>query len=310
MPLIWYLTLLYLPSGNSTVYGLTVPRGVTVAVLASELQQAGLLRSSLHFKLAARLRGLDRRLKAGDYLIQGTMPPATILAKLASGQTDSRKFTLPEGYSIYQAAELLDRQQLLSGSKFIAACRSRELLEELKIDALSVEGYLYPGTYQVGFKTNEFDLIREMVQEFRRKTAALEQQIAASGMSLNRLVILASMVEREAVAAPEKPLIASVFLNRLKINMPLQSDPTAVYGVKVFGGKVTGADVRRESPYNTYLIKGLPPGPIGNPGIDAFQAVLKPAQTPYLYFVARKDGTHQFSRTLSEHNLAVARYLK
>jgi UPF0755 protein len=129
-------------------------------------------------------------------------------------------------------------------------------------------------------------------------------------MRLEQVVILASMVEREAVTPEEKPLIASVFLNRLRVGMPLQSDPTAIYGVKVFGGNVTKQDLQRESPYNTYRIPGLPLGPIGNPGMEALQAVLQPAKTGYLYFVARKDGTHQFSQTLQEHTQGVERYLK
>lgn len=310
LPLVWYLLLLYLPAVSVKPYALTIPRGGTVASLATELQGVGMLRSSFHFRLAARLRGLDRHLKAGDYLLLPSMKPVDILQKLALGQADSKKFTLPEGYSIYQAAELLDKSQLLSRTKFLDACHDPLLLKELQITAPSVEGYLFPDTYQIGFKTDEKTLIRDMVREFRRRIAQLDPQRDISGSSLKRLVILASLVEREAVVASEKPLIASVFLNRLRLGMPLQSDPTAVYGIKVFGGKVTGADVRRESAYNTYRIQGLPPGAIGNPGIDALKAVLRPAQTQYLYFVARKDGTHQFSQTLSEHNQAVTRYLK
>jgi UPF0755 protein len=126
----------------------------------------------------------------------------------------------------------------------------------------------------------------------------------------HEILTLASMIEKEAVSPEEKPLISSVFHNRLRTGMPLQSDPTAVYGVRAFQGKVTGADIRRTSPYNTYLVKGLPPGPIGNPGVDAIRAALHPADTKYLYFVARQDGTHQFSRSLDEHNRAVRRYLK
>lgn len=310
LPLVWYLILLYLPAASIKPYTLTIPRGGTVASLATELQDAGILRSRLHFMLAARLRSLDRYLKAGDYILLPAMKPADILQKLILGQTDSKKFTLPEGYSIYQAAELLEKSQLLSRKKFLDACHDPLLLKELQISAPSVEGYLFPDTYQVGFKTDEKTLIKDMVREFRRRITKLETQHDIPENSLKRLVILASLVEREAVISSEKPLIASVFLNRLKLGMPLQSDPTAVYGVKVFGGKVTGADVRRESAYNTYRIQGLPPGAIGNPGVDALKAVLKPAQTPYLYFVARKDGTHQFSQTLAEHNQAVNRYLK
>ena len=190
------------------------------------------------------------------------------------------------------------------------ACADQGVLHELGINARTVEGYLFPGTYQVGFQMNEVGLVTEMVREFRRKTEQLRPLLDASGMRLGQAVILASIIEREAVSPEEKTLIASVFLNRLRIGMPLQSDPTAIYGVKVFGGTVTKQDLQRSSPYNTYRIKGLPPGPIGNPGLEALQAVLQPAKTEYLYFVARKDGTHQFSRTLAEHNQGVDRFLK
>jgi len=307
----WYLLLLYLPSGRVTqVYGLTVPRGAGFASVANELKQAGMIRSSVHLRLVARLRGLDLRMQAGDYRISAAMLPAEILGKLANGQTDACKFTLPEGYSIYQAAELLEKQGIFDSERFLTACADQELLVKLGINGKTVEGYLYPGTYPVGFSMDEAGLITEMVREFRHRIGSLKARLDGSGRSLEQILILASMIEREAVSAEEKPLIASVFLNRLRIGMPLQSDPTAIYGVRVFGGTVTKQDLQRNSPYNTYRIKGLPPGPIGNPGFDSLLAVLHPAKTDYLYFVARMNGTHQFSRTLTEHNQGVVRFLK
>lgn len=307
----WYLILLYLPAGSpAQVYGLTVPKGAGFAAIARELRQAGVIRSSLHLRLVARLRGQDRRMQAGDYRISGAMLPSQILEKLADGQTDACKFTLPEGYSIYQAAELLEKQGIFDSAAFLAACTDQGLLHELGISARTVEGYLFPGTYQVGFQMNEVGLVTEMVREFRRRTEKLRPLLEASALRLGQAVTLASIIEREAVSPEEKPLIASVFLNRLRIGMPLQSDPTAIYGIRVFGGTVTKQDLQRSSPYNTYRVKGLPPGPIGNPGLAALQAVLQPAKTDYLYFVARKDGTHQFSRTLAEHNQGVDRFLK
>lgn len=309
--LLWYLLLLYLPAGTAVkVYALTIPKGAGFKGVATELAQAGVVRSSLHLRLVARLRGLDRRMQAGDYRLSAAMLPAEILEKLASGLTDACKFTLPEGYSTYQAAELLERQGIFGRQEFLDACDDSQLLKKLHIPARSVEGFLFPGTYQVGFQMSEVDLIKEMVREFRHRTERLNSLVSASGMSLLQVVTLASMVEREAMVAEEKPLIASVFLNRLKVGMPLQSDPTAVYGVKVFGGGVTKEDLQRKSPYNTYQIKGIPPGPIGNPGYDALVAVLAPARTDYFYFVARKDGTHQFSRTLAEHNQGIDRFLR
>lgn len=311
LALAWYFALLYLPAGDGKqVYGLTVPKGAGFAGIAAELGEAGVIRSSLHLRLVGRLRGLDRKMQAGDYRIASSMRPGEILDKLAAGLTDASRFTLPEGYSMYQAAELLQRQGIFDRDPFLDACSDPRLLKELGIQARTVEGFLFPGTYQVGFKMREADLVREMVREFRQRTGRLLPMVAASGMTLRQVVILASIVEREAMNAEEKPLIASVFLNRLRIGMPLQSDPTAIYGVKVFGGTVTRQDLQRKSPYNTYHIKGLPAGPIGNPGFDAMLAVLQPARTDYLYFVARKDGTHQFSRSLTEHNQGVRRFLR
>jgi UPF0755 protein len=308
---VWYLVLLYLPAGDgSRVYGLTVPKGAGFASVAQELKQAGLIRSSLHLRLVARLRSLDRKMQTGDYRISNAMLPIQILEKLANGQTDACKFTLPEGYTMYQAAELMEKQGIFDRKQFLSACENRALLDGLGIDAKTVEGYLFPGTYSVGFHMDEQGMVSEMVREFRRRTDGVKGLLDASHMTLGQVVTLASMIEREAVSREEKPLIASVFLNRLRIGMPLQSDPTAIYGVRVFGGTVTKQDLQRNSPYNTYRIKGLPVGPIGNPGLEALLAVLQPAKTDYLYFVARKDGTHQFSRTLAEHNQGVIRFLK
>jgi len=193
---------------------------------------------------------------------------------------------------------------------FLEACRDRVLLNKLGLPGKSVEGYLFPGTYLVGFHTDERSLITEMVREFRFRTTAFSQLLEQSGLDLHQVVTMASMIEREAVSIEEMPLISSVFHNRLRAGMPLQSDPTAIYGIRVFGGTVTRQDVQRNTPYNTYRFKGLPPGPIGNPGIEAMRAALHPAATDYFYFVARKDGTHQFSRTLKEHNQGVRRFLR
>jgi len=181
----------------------------------------------------------------------------------------------------------------------------------LSIPAKSVEGFLLPRTYTIKPGTDAATLIKEMVAQFR-STYVLKYANQAKSLGLPELDVLtlASMIEKEAVVPAERPLIASVFFNRLQKNMPLQSDPTAVYGIRAFAGKISKKDILRETPYNTYNINGLPPGPIGNPGEDSIKAVLSPARTSFLYFVARKDGTHHFSTTLEEHNRAVEKYLK
>jgi UPF0755 protein len=312
--ILWYLYCLFSPPGSgSVVRDISFPPGSGIRSLAQQLEQGGIIRSSRHFVLVARLRGTTQQLKAGEYRLNDGMTPDQILHKIVNGDVDYRKFTLPEGYSMYQAAELLEQKGYFKKDAFLEKCRDSELLKRFGISGPTVEGYLYPATYNLSRTEREDQLVEQMVNQFGRKYAVLP--VAASETSENtfdrrQIVILASMIEKEAISAEEKPLISSVFHNRLRIGMPLQSDPTAVYGVRAFSGAVSKADIQRPSPYNTYLIKGLPVGPIGNPGVGALQAALHPSKTEYLYFVARQDGTHQFSRTLDEHNRAVVKYLR
>ena len=307
--LFWYLCCLFVSPGNGTaVKDVSFPAGSGIRKLAAELKAAGIVRSSWHFILVSRLRGQAQRLKAGDYRLNDSMDVTTILNKLVNGDVDFRRFALPEGYSIYQAAELLEQKGFFSKDEFLKACRDPQVLSGLGIRAESAEGYLYPATYNLTKTGTAEQLVSQMTQRFEKAFTGIGS--GSSAVSRHEAVILASMIEKEAVTAEEKPLISSVFHNRLRIGMPLQSDPTAVYGVRAFSGKIKKADILRESPYNTYQIKGLPPGPIGNPGADAIKAALNPAKTPYLYFVARQDGTHQFSSSLAEHNQAVRQYLR
>jgi UPF0755 protein len=310
--LLWYFLCLFVPPGNgSVVRDISFPPGSGIRTLATELKAGGIIRSRWHFILMTRLRGNAHRLMAGDYRFNDGMTPGVVLKKLVAGDVDYLKFSLPEGYSIHQAAELLEQKGYFKSSEFLAKCRDTALLTRLGLREASVEGYLYPATYNLSRGGSEEQLIGQMVAQFEKKYAELKTGGGvAGGLTRHEVVTLASLIEKEAISSEEKPLISSVFHNRLRIGMPLQSDPTAVYGVRAFAGKVTRADIDRSSPYNTYLIKGLPPGPIGNPGSDALEAALHPAATQYLYFVARQDGTHQFSRTLEEHNRAVHRYLK
>ena len=308
---LWYLYSAEAVGSGRKVYGLTVPKGASFSHVSKELETAGIVRSGLYMRIAGRISGLDKKMQAGDYRLTDAMSPSVIIEKMANGVTDACKFTLPEGYSMFQAAELLEKLGIFGRDEFLEACRDTRLLVEAVIGgAVTAEGYLFPGTYQIGFQMDERGLVTEMLREFRRRTAGMNEEIASSGLTLHQVVTLASIVEKEALSAEEKPLIASVFRNRLKIGMPLQSDPTAIYGIKTFGGTVTREDIQRNTRYNTYRIKGLPPGAIGNPGIDSMNAVIKPASTDYLFFVSRKDGTHQFSRNLSEHNRGVSMFLK
>ncbi len=309
--LFWYLLCLFSSPGHgSVVCNISFPPGSGIRKLAGELKAAGVIRSSWQFVLMTRLRGDAHRLKAGEYRFSDDMTPDRILDKIVSGEVDYQKFSLPEGYSVYQAAELLEQKGYFKKDVFLEKCRDTALLQRLGLKETSAEGYLYPATYNLSRGGSVEQLLEQMVGQFNKAYATIEAGAGAGRFSRHEMVTLASMIEKEAVSAEEKPLISSVFHNRLRLGMPLQSDPTAVYGVRAFSGRVSKADIQRRSPYNTYLNKGLPPGPIGNPGRDAVQAAMNPAKTDYLYFVARQDGTHQFSRNLAEHNRAVVRYLK
>ena len=300
------------PHGDGQVSGIVdFAKGSSLRKLADELEARGIIGSARLLQLYARLRGVGNKVQAGTYQFNDAMTPAEILRKLVSGEIYEQRFALPEGYSIYQVAEMLEARGFFKNDDFLRACRNTTLLRELGIKGESVEGHLYPGTYNLLKVEDAAGLVRLMAAQFdkvyQERFASLE---SSSRLTRRQIITLASIVEKEAVAPAEKPLTASVFFNRLQKGMPLQSDPTAIYGVRAFGGKVSGSDVRRNTAYNTYLIRGLPPGPIGNPGADAIAAVLTPATSNYYYFVARKDGTHHFSTTLDEHNRAVNRYLK
>lgn len=307
----WAVFLAVPPGSGKHAWIYEFKEGYTLKRIAGQLEQTGVVSSEALFILYARFKGAEGRIKAGAYLFNDGMTPAGILHKLLTGDVYVRRFAVPEGYSMYQVAELLGRRGIFDRDVFLEQCVNPTLLEELGIRASSVEGYLYPSTYDITPHMTAEGLVREMVLQFRKHLAGeLEKSANAARMSTSEILTLASMVEKEAVAPGDKPLIASVFYNRLKKKMPLQSDPTAVYKIRAFAGKVSKRDIMSDSSYNTYKIIGLPPGPIGNPGRDAIEAVLNPARTNYLYFVSKMDGTHYFSTTLEEHNLAVRKYLK
>lgn len=307
-----YALFLALPAGDgSTVRIVDFAKGETLAQIAADLEREGVVSSARLFEIHARLEGASGRLQAGEYQFNDGMRPTEILRRMMTGEVHVRRFAVPEGYSIHQVAELLESQKFFSREGFLRAATDPTLLAELGIDGKSVEGYLFPSTYNVTRKMDEAALIRAMVAQFNKIYGERFTEVTRrSGMTRREIVTLASLIEKEAVVAAERPLISSVFHNRLARGMRLQSDPTAVYGVRAFGGTVTKQDIERPSPYNTYLIAALPPGPIGNPCEGAIEAALTPAHTSYLYFVAKKDGTHHFSTTLDEHNAAVNTYLK
>ncbi len=312
LPLVRFGVFLTAPAGRGdNVQVFDFEQGWTLKRIAGELETKKIVSSARLFILCARLRGDTTKVQAGTYQFNDGMTPNDILGKMVSGDVYVKRFAVPEGYSIFQIGELLEGRGLFKKEAFLTECFSPTLLKEMGIAGKSVEGYLYPSTYNIPPTMGAADLIQMMVNRF--DTVYGEKfagRAKAAGISTRQVVTLASMIEKEAVEPSERPLISSVFHNRLKKGMRLQSDPTAVYGVRAFAGTVTKQDITRPSPYNTYLIGGLPPGPIGNPGSAAIEAALHPAETSYLYFVAKKDGFHFFSTSLDEHNRAVQTYLK
>lgn len=287
-----------------------IPRGTGVGEIRGILARQHLLADDLRFLMLATLTGRAGHLRAGEYRIPAHATPLQILRLLEQGSIIREKVTIPEGLSIEQIAVLLAKDSWIDVQRFISLTRDRDFIRTLEIDQSSLEGYLFPDTYQLSrCDVTEEDILRMMTRRFK----IVWQEVSAGGkppMSRHQIVTLASIVEKETGVETERPLIAGVFLNRLARNMRLQSDPTVIYGIEDFDGDLTGKHLRLETPYNTYVIDGLPPGPICSPGQEAMEAVLQPADSPYLFFVSKNDRTHHFSSTLNEHNQAVFKYQK
>ncbi|MGD8982723.1 MAG: endolytic transglycosylase MltG [Desulfobacteraceae bacterium] len=287
-----------------------VKEGLSLKEVAGELDRKKIITSKVLFELWAELLGYSRKIKAGEYELGGHMAPKRILEKLIKGKVITYPVTVPEGFTAAQISELLHEGGLINKERFLSLINDPTLLKHHGISAPSLEGYLYPETYHFARGISARSTIDAMVGRFWQVVSPLKGRMDRVGMKLPELITLASIVEKETGLAEERPTIASVFLNRLKKGMRLESDPTVIYGIKDFDGNLTRKDLNRATPYNTYIIRGLPPGPIANPGLEAIRAVLYPAQTDYLYFVSRNDGSHHFSKTLSEHNKAVQIYQK
>jgi len=290
-----------------------VKKGSGLRKVAGELQEKGLIKSKDLFILWAMLKGGSRDIKAGEYSLNQSMPPVKIFTMLTSGAIKTHPLTIPEGLTAEQIADLLANKNLVNKKEFISLARDKSLAASHHIDGTSLEGYLFPDTYIITRDMDALALVELMVNRFWAIFNALKKDqkpVEGNLLSVHQIVALASIVEKETGCAEERPIIASVFLNRLKKRMRLESDPTVIYGLSNFDGNLKRKDLHYPSPYNTYLHYGLPPGPIANPGRDSLLAVINPAKTRYLYFVSKNDGSHYFSATLSEHNKAVARYQK
>jgi UPF0755 protein len=270
-----------------------------------------LIRSRWAFLWLGKTRDIDRKIRPGEYELDASLSSQEILAKLLSGRVVLHPVTIPEGYNLTQIADVLSTQQVTDAKEFTKLVRDRAYIATLGIEADSLEGYLFPETYSFPRGTKAREVITAMVDGLHRVwSAEMQEQAARMKLSLHQVLTLASVIEKETGSKEERELIAAVFHNRLRKKIPLQSDPTVIYGLPAFDGNIHKRDLSILSPYNTYRVQGLPPGPIASPGAHSLRAALFPAQASYLYFVSRNDGTHQFSSTLTEHNQAVEKYQK
>jgi len=287
----------------------TVGSGETGTGIALRLEDAGLIRSTITFEALIRIRKQQSALKTGTYRIEPQMRSRDILDLLVSGKQALVRVTVPEGYTLRQTADLLDKAEVVNRESFLVAARDPDLLKELGINAQSAEGYLFPDTYFLAHDTPGNEAVRIMVTALRsRLTERLPESMSFSPEEMHKRIILASIVEREYRLSEEAPRIAGVFWNRLRIGMALQSCATVVYIITEIQGKphpeiLYNRDIEIKHPFNTYLNRGLPPGPIANPGMTALKAVFRPEASRYLYFrlLDPKTGKHYFSESLDEH---------
>jgi UPF0755 protein len=287
-----------------------IERGMSLHFIAESLESNTIITDRNLFMLLALFHNHGKSIKAGEYKFNTSLRPVEVLAMLQEGKIYLHTAKVPEGFTSTQIAELLEDAKIAKKAKFLKLLTDKKLSAELKIDADSLEGYLFPNTYYFPRDTPEADVIREMVRQFWLvMTPELQAEIKKKGFALHEIVTLASIIEKETYAPEERALVSAVYHNRLKINMKLDSDPTVIYGLAAeFDGNLTRSDLQKDTTYNTYRRPGLPPGPIANPGKAALLAAVRPADVKYLYFVSKNNGTHEFSVSYSDHLQAVQKY--
>lgn len=298
------------PAQTSNKYiEIEIPRGTTFREAVEILSNEKLIRDKNIFLLIGILTGSDKKIRAGYYSIWGPMSPLDIFKTIRKGQIIEYEIKIVEGDSLLEIADKLSRSGIITREDFIKLSKDPDFLASYNIETTSIEGYIFPDTYKIPKGIRPEDAIGSMIDRMRKKYSdELLSRTAEMGMTENEVLTLASIIEKEAVVDSERPLISAVYHNRLKKKMRLQADPTAIYGIKSFREKIIKSDLRRKTPYNTYVFKGLPPGPIASPGLKSIIAALYPADVPYLYFVSKDDITHQFSKTAEEHLKAVKLY--
>ena len=289
-----------------------IPQGAGSVAIAKRLADAGVVRDVNSFRAALWVTGKGRRLQAGEYRFDQPVTAREVADKIARGDVYVRPITFPEGWTIKQMAALYESKGFGRAQDFTSAAKNAALVSAVDPDAKDLEGYLFPDTYNLKRKETAQELVPRMVAAFMKAlTPELMDKAESRGLTVRQFVTLASIVEKETGNKEERPLVAAVYANRLKIGMPLQCDPTVIYALDRAGrynGNLTRDNLQYDSPYNTYRYTGLPPGPIASPGRASLAAAASPADAPYLYFVSKNDGTHAFAATLEEHNRNVQQY--
>lgn len=289
-----------------------IPSGLGPQAIGQKLIAAGVVRDQWTYRVAIWRSGQARRLQAGEYRFDRPMSALEVIGKIARGEVDLLPLTFPEGLTLREMARVFETSGFGTATDFLSAASAASLIRAVDPEASDLEGYLFPDTYSLSRHTDAPTLVRTMVDRFvKTLTPEIRAAAQARGLSVRQLVTLASIVEKETGKPEERPVVASVYSNRLRIDMPLQCDPTVIFAL-LRAGRYTGNlrrdDLQFDSPYNTYRYPGLPPGPVAAPGAASLLAAAQPATTEFLYFVSRNDGSHVFAKTLSEHNRNVQQF--
>ncbi len=283
--------------------------GMGLRQVAQALASKGLILRPGLFRLQVQIRGGGSRIHAGFYDFSPAMPPRSIYRHITEGRVAQRSFTVPEGFNLREIAAAIEKAGLGKREEILSLAKNADFASSLGSQTASREGYLFPDTYRFPLGISPRRILAKMAGTMKRKFGpALRRRAAERGLTVHQVLTLASVIEKETSVDAERPLVAAVFVNRLRKNMRLQSDPTVIYSLPHFDGNIRRRDLSYDSPYNTYRYKGLPPGPIASPGLASIRAALYPAESDFLYFVATQKGSHKFSRTYREHRQAVIRY--
>jgi len=307
---VFYIYLKRYPINNKTVI-IKIPKNSTAKIISYLLEDKKIVPAHNIFYILVKLTGNEKNLKSGEYKFDKGLSYFDILDILAKGKIYLYKVLIPEGLNIYEIAEILEKKEVIRDkNKFVEFCFDKRRIKNFLNNGFSMEGYLFPDTYRFYKNEDAEKIVKTMNNNFIKKVIP-EIKKSNTYLTLNEIIILSSIIQKETYKKSEMPLIASVFFNRLKKGMKLQSDPTVIYGIwKKFKGYLTKKDLKKYTVYNTYLNYGLPPTPIGNPGLSAIKSVLNPAKTDFLYFVSTGKGSHSFSKTYKEHRRYIRIYRK